>query len=71
MPINPIQFQAGLSLPEFMHRYGSEQQCEDALIAARWPRGWRCPRCDGTQFWPTQDSHARRLWQCSGCDYQC
>ncbi|MDO5290374.1 MAG: IS1595 family transposase, partial [Pseudomonadota bacterium] len=33
MPINPIQFQAGLSLPEFMQRYGSEQQCEQALIA--------------------------------------
>lgn len=71
MPINPIQFQAGLSLSEFMQRYGSEQQCEQALIAARWPQGWRCPRCNGSQYWPTQDSHARRLWQCAGCDYQC
>ena len=70
MPVNPIQLQAGLSLAEFMRRYGSEQQCEDALIAARWPQGWRCPRCEGTRFWPTRDTHARRLWQCARCDHQ-
>ena len=28
MPINAIQFQHGLSLPEFQALYGSEDQCE-------------------------------------------
>jgi hypothetical protein len=35
MPQNPIQFQHGLSLPEFFNRYGTEAQCEQALADAR------------------------------------
>ena len=38
MPINAIQFQPGLSLPRFQALYGTEQQCESALVAARWPQ---------------------------------
>ncbi|QTD45974.1 IS1595 family transposase [Ottowia testudinis] len=71
MPINPIQFQASLSLPEFMRLYTSQQQCEDALVVTRWPQGWRCPRCEGAHHWCTRDGHGRRLWQCAVCDYQC
>ena len=40
MSINTIQFQPGLSLPQFCALYGTEQQCESALVAARWPDGW-------------------------------
>ncbi len=29
---NPIQFQKGLSLPEFMEMYGTEQQCVDKWV---------------------------------------
>ena len=43
MPMNRVQFQKGLSLPEFMDRYGTEEQCEQALVAARWPGGFVCP----------------------------
>ncbi len=45
MAMNRVQFQAGLSLPGFLARYGSEVQCEQALEAARWPDGFTCPRC--------------------------
>ena len=37
MAMNRVQFQAGLSMAEFMDRYGSEEQCEAALAASRWP----------------------------------
>jgi hypothetical protein len=31
MSINRIQFQTGLSMPEFLKQFGSEEQCEVAL----------------------------------------
>ncbi|MBN9367819.1 MAG: transposase, partial [Comamonadaceae bacterium] len=50
MSINAIQFQRGLSLAQFLQRYGSEAQCEAALVAARWPQGWRCAHCGCKRF---------------------
>ncbi len=41
MPMNRVQFQPGLSLPQFLHIYGTEAACEQALAharAARWLR---------------------------------
>jgi len=46
MLMNRVQFQPGLSLPEFIRQFGSEAQCEVALIQTRWPQGFRCPQCD-------------------------
>lgn len=43
MPINQVQFQKGLSLSEFYKRFGTEQQCWQALYQARWLAGFRCP----------------------------
>ena len=31
MPMNRIQFQPGLSMPEFFEQYGSESRCEAAF----------------------------------------
>ena len=31
MPQNPIQFQRGMPLSEFLEHYGTEAQCEAAL----------------------------------------
>ena len=45
MSMNQIQFQRGVSMPEFFERYGSEVQCAATLVALRWPQGFRCPRC--------------------------
>ncbi|WP_155963337.1 IS1595 family transposase [Enterobacter sp. BIDMC 29] len=69
MMINGIQFQKGLSLPVFMQQYGTETQCEEHLIRARWPHGFHCPRCGhdaATQFMRT----GTRYWQCKACQRQ-
>ena len=67
MARNPVQFQKGMSLAEFMADYGSEEQCRQAVIAWRWPDGFVCPNCGGRK-------HAivgkRRLFLCHGCRMQ-
>ena len=45
MPMNRIQFQAGLSLPAFLKQFGTETPCKTALENAHWPEGFRCPNC--------------------------
>jgi hypothetical protein len=40
MPMNRVQFQPGLSMPEFLRQFGTEAQCEAALEQARWPEGF-------------------------------
>jgi ribosomal protein L37AE/L43A len=70
MPINRVQFQPGLSMPEFLQRYGTEGQCRAALQAARWPAGFVCPACGGaarTSF----ERGGLRYWQCGDCGHQC
>jgi hypothetical protein len=47
MAMNRIQFQPGLSMPEFLERYGTESQCEAALEHARWPSGFVAPAVMG------------------------
>ncbi len=38
MAMNRIQFQPGMSLPEFFARYGSEEQCDLAPVRrSPWP----------------------------------
>lgn len=69
MPINTVQFQKGLSLPEFLDQYGTKEQCEAALVAMRWPKGWICPKCACTRYAATHNG--RKLWECLGCEYQC
>ncbi len=71
MPMNRVQFQKGLSLPGFMDRYGTEMQCEQALIEARWPAGFVCPACGVTVARTTFRRENRQYWQCAGCQHQC
>ena len=70
MPINKIQFQRGLSMAEFMDRYGSEDQCEEVLMASRWPDGFVCPRC-GAGGHTTFRREGLLYLQCSTCRHQC
>lgn len=70
MKMNRIQFQPGLSMREFLERYGTEAQCRAALQATRWPDGFVCPRCGGaarTSF----ERGGLRYWQCGSCAHQC
>ena len=69
MAINGIQFQKGLSVAKFMEAYGTQAQCEATLIRARWPSGFRCPRCGGEHA--SEFTRATmRYWQCRSCRHQ-
>jgi len=69
MAMNRIQFQPGLSMPEFLKDYGTETQCEQALEALRWPEGFRCPRCAGAAHYVVRDG-VRKVFQCAACRHQ-
>lgn len=69
MPMNMIQFQSGLSLPEFLRQYGTEAQCRAALYRWRWPSGFRCPACQGQDQTSFQRG-GQTLYQCRGCQHQ-
>ncbi len=69
MAQNQIQFQSGLSLPEFMSRYGTEAKCAAALEQSRWPEGFTCARCASPRH-TTWERESRKYWQCSHCGYQ-
>lgn len=64
-----IQLQLGLSLPEFLDRFGTEEQCIEELMRQRWPGGFRCAHCGGRE--PYRVSHGRRVvLECRGCARQ-
>ena len=69
MGINRVQFQPGLSMSEFIHRYSTEAKCYRALYKWRWPEGYRCPACAGRAR-----SRFRRgdaiYYQCRACRHQ-
>ena len=67
MAKNQLQFQPGMSLMVFLDRYGSEQQCREALLKARWPHGLRCQDCGHSGH-----CHLKRrdVYQCNRCKRQ-
>lgn len=69
MAINAVQFQAGLSMTDFIGQYGTEAKCYRALYRSRWPGGFRCPRCAHRSR-----SRFRRggqvYYQCRACRHQ-
>lgn len=69
MSMNRVQFQPGLSMPEFTQPYGTEAQCEAALMQTRWPLGFRCPKCDHEGHCILH-SKARKTFQCNACHQQ-
>jgi hypothetical protein len=68
MSKNRVQFQKGMSLSGYMVQYGTEEQCQQALFAWRWPQGFVCPSCGHTKACALK---ARRLLQCAACRHQC
>jgi len=69
MKMNRIQFQAGMSLSQFLADYGSESQCEAVLEKSRWPQGFQCPRCKAMEH----SSYRRgrvKVFQCRACRTQ-
>ena len=70
MAMNRVQFQPGLSMAEFLDRFGSEDKCEAALAASRWPDGFACPAC-GLSKHSSFRREGRLYFQCSACRHQC
>lgn len=55
------------TLFEFQTRFPDEASCWAYLRRVRWPRGFRCPRCEGRGGY---ELSRRELTQCAGCGYQ-
>lgn len=57
-----------LSLPKFQEKFADEESCLQAILQARWPRGFICPHChhnDGIRL------HCRpRVIECRMCKRQ-
>lgn len=70
MAINGIQFQKGLSLTDFLADFGTEEQCEAALVRARWPQGFQCPACSSSGRPYEFMRRNLRYWQCRACQHQ-
>ena len=69
MKMNKIQFQKGISLNQFLAQYGHEEQCETTLEHARWPDGFRCPKCSGNEHYRYRRG-AVKVFQCCTCRKQ-
>jgi hypothetical protein len=68
MAKNKVQFQKGLSFPDFMQFYGTEEQCYTELVKMRWPDGFQCPKCGHTKS--CQLKTRKNLFQCNVCRSQ-
>jgi len=67
--MNRIQFQAGLSLNQFLAEYGEERQCEATLEDARWPAGFQCPKCSSKEHYRYCRGSVK-IFQCRECRSQ-
>ena len=54
------------TLRELESRFATEQACREYLARLRWPQGFTCPACRGTEAWST----GRWLWMCAACGHQ-
>ncbi|WP_217592416.1 transposase [Cohnella sp. GbtcB17] len=60
----PSRFSIRDCLPAY-----SEDDCAGALFAAKWPHGFRCPRCSHPSYYEVS-SRGRRLFECRSCRHQ-
>lgn len=66
MAINRVQFQKGLSLDEFIEKYGTEEACRESVYKMKWASGYFCPECGCTKYCQL----ARGNYQCNRCHHQ-
>ena len=69
MKMNRIQFQAGMSLSQFLARYGKEHQCAQVLEQSRWPQGFQCPKCQSKEHGTYRRGRVK-IFQCRACRSQ-
>lgn len=70
MTMKRVQFRPGLSMAEFIDRYGSDDKCEAALIELRWPDGFACPAC-GCAHSSSFRREGRLRFRCAACRHRC
>ncbi len=64
-----IQFQNGLSLPEFITNFGTREQCESHLYKKKWPNGFICKKCRNNKSVSfIKGNH--KVYECSHCHAQ-
>ena len=54
------------TLAELEGAFSTEDACRRYLVRLRWPEGYRCPRCQGTEAW----EDGAGLFRCVACDYK-
>lgn len=69
MSLNRVQFQHGMSLPEFNRQFGTEEQCDKAFEQARWPGGFICPHCQHAAHYAIP-GRGRKTFECAACHRQ-
>ena len=67
MPKSKMQFQKGLSLSDFLGKYGTGTQCREALFKLRRPDGFVCPKCGNEGHCKLS---TRNLYQSNRCHHQ-
>lgn len=70
MAINSVQLQRGLPMLEFFDLYACQAQCEEVLRGWRWPQGFVCPACGGSEHSEFR-RRSRLYFQCCACRHQC
>lgn len=61
-----IQFQIGVSVPEFIRDFGNEEQCVAYLEQLKWPAGFICEGCSSNSC-TIYKSGSRQVYQCKSC----
>lgn len=67
MAKNRVQFQRGMSLVQFLAKFGNEEQCREAVFRWRWPAGFQCPDCGHAGYCRLS---SRDVLQCNRCHRQ-
>jgi len=55
-----------MTFDEFVKRFSTEKQCRDYLFQLRWPDGFACPNCAGSEFKIVRET----LYWCPKCKHQ-
>ena len=66
MTFSTIQFQHRMSILEFLGYFGTEAQSTEAVKVARWPDGFRRPRCGAAEHYVVGRG-TRKLFKCNSC----
>jgi len=56
-----------ITFADFQKRFKTEEVCREYLYRQRFPKGFVCPRCGGTEYYPI---YRRNLCQCKQCRKQ-